>query len=119
MALLDPLTKLGNRRYGQMNLSGKLREFKRYGWPFGVLFIDIDKFKAVNDTYGHDAGDRVLRLVAATIRNGLRSSDVVVRWGGEEFVAIVASVDEEKLRHVGEKLRVLVERSSISLEKET
>jgi diguanylate cyclase (GGDEF)-like protein/PAS domain S-box-containing protein len=119
MALLDSLTKLGNRRYGQMNLSGKLRELKRYGWPFGVLFIDIDKFKAVNDTYGHEAGDRVLRLVATTIRNGLRSSDVVVRWGGEEFVAIIASVDEEKLRHVGEKLRALVERSSISLEKET
>ncbi|NLT24439.1 MAG: sensor domain-containing diguanylate cyclase [Syntrophorhabdus sp.] len=119
MALLDPLTRLGNRRYGQMNLSGKLRELKRYGWPFGVLFIDIDKFKTVNDTYGHEAGDRVLRLVAATIRNGLRSSDVVVRWGGEEFVAIVASLDEEKLRHVGEKLRALVERSSISLEKET
>ncbi len=119
MALLDPLTKLGNRRYGEMILSGKLTELKRYGWPFGVLFMDIDKFKAVNDTYGHDTGDRVLRLAAATIRNGLRSSDVVVRWGGEEFVAIVASVDEEKLLHVGEKIRILVERSSMTLGNET
>ncbi|MDD3845125.1 MAG: GGDEF domain-containing protein [Syntrophorhabdaceae bacterium] len=119
MALLDPLTRLGNRRYGEMNLAGKLREFKRYGWPFGVLFIDIDNFKVVNDTYGHDAGDRVLRLVAATISSGLRASDVVSRWGGEEFVAFVASVDEENLRHVGEKIRALVERSSISLEDET
>ena len=116
MALLDPLTKLGNRRYGEMNLAGKLRELKRYGWPFGVLFIDIDNFKIVNDTYGHDAGDKVLRIVAATITNGLRSSDIVSRWGGEEFVAVVANVDDEDLRHVGEKVRMLVERSSIPLE---
>lgn len=116
MALLDPLTKLGNRRYGEMNLAGKLRELKRYGWPFGILFIDIDNFKVINDTYGHDAGDRVLRTVAATITNGLRSSDVVSRWGGEEFVAFVANVDEEKLLHVGEKIRMLVEKSSIRVD---
>ena len=115
MALLDPLTKLGNRRYGEMNLVGKLREFKRYSWPFGVLFIDIDHFKDINDMYGHDAGDKVLKLVATTINNGLRSSDVVSRWGGEEFVAFVANVDEEKLRYVGEKIRALVERSSMPL----
>lgn len=116
MALLDPLTKLGNRRYGEMNLAGKLREFKRYGWPFGVLFIDIDNFKDVNDTYGHDAGDKVLRIVAATIINGLRSSDVVSRWGGEEFVAFVANIDKEKLLYVAEKIRTLVEASSIPIE---
>ncbi|MBP1748079.1 MAG: diguanylate cyclase with sensor [Deltaproteobacteria bacterium] len=115
MALLDPLTKLGNRRYGEMNLTNKLRELKRYGWSFGVLFIDIDRFKDVNDMYGHDVGDKVLRLIAATINNGLRSSDVVSRWGGEEFVAFVANVDEEKLSHVAEKLRMLVERSTVVL----
>ncbi len=115
MALLDPLTKLGNRRYGEMNLTSKLRELKRYGWTFGILFIDIDKFKDVNDTHGHDAGDRVLRLIAATINNSLRSSDVVSRWGGEEFVAFVANVDEGKLRHVAEKIRMLVERSTVTL----
>lgn len=116
MALLDPLTRLGNRRYGEMNLASKLRELRRYGWSFGVLFIDIDRFKDVNDTYGHDAGDKVLRLVAATINNGLRSSDVVSRWGGEEFVAFVANVDEEKLGHVADKVRVLVERSTVGLD---
>lgn len=116
MALLDPLTKLGNRRYGEMNLAGKLREYKRYGWPFGVLFIDIDHFKVVNDTYGHDTGDKVLRIVAATIINGLRSSDVVSRWGGEEFVAFVANIDKESLLHVAEKIRTLVESSSIHMD---
>lgn len=116
MALLDPLTKLGNRRYGEMNLTNKLRELKRYGWSFGVLFIDIDKFKDVNDTFGHTVGDKVLRLIAATINNGLRASDVVSRWGGEEFVAFVTNVDEETLRLVAEKLRVLVERSTVPLD---
>lgn len=116
MALLDPLTKLGNRRYGEMNLTNKLRELKRYGWSFGVLFIDIDRFKSVNDTYGHAVGDKVLRLIAATINNGLRSSDIVSRWGGEEFVAFVTNVDEETLRYVAEKLRMLVERSTMSLD---
>jgi diguanylate cyclase (GGDEF)-like protein/PAS domain S-box-containing protein len=116
MALLDPLTKLGNRRYGEMNLTNKLRELKRYGWSFGVLFIDIDKFKDVNDTYGHAAGDRVLRLMAATINNGLRSSDVVSRWGGEEFVAFVTNVDEEKLHYVAEKLRTVVEMSPVPVD---
>jgi diguanylate cyclase (GGDEF)-like protein/PAS domain S-box-containing protein len=116
MALLDPLTRLGNRRYGEMNLTTKLRELKRYGWAFGLLFIDIDRFKNVNDTYGHDAGDKVLRLVAATINNGLRSSDVVSRWGGEEFVAFITNVDEEKMRLVAEKLRMLVERSTVTLD---
>jgi len=116
MALLDSLTKLGNRRYGEMNLTGKLREFKRYGWPFGVLFIDIDNFKVVNDTYGHDVGDKVLRIVAATIINGLRASDMVSRWGGEEFVAFVANVDRENLLHVAEKIRTLVETSSIPVD---
>lgn len=115
MALLDPLTNLGNRRYGQMRLSGKLREFKRYGWQFGVLFIDIDNFKMINDTYGHPTGDKVLRLIAATLTNGLRGSDIVSRWGGEEFVACIANADEKTLFHVGEKLRNLVEKSSFHL----
>ncbi|MHB8110053.1 MAG: sensor domain-containing diguanylate cyclase [Syntrophorhabdaceae bacterium] len=117
MALLDPLTKLGNRRYGEMNLSGKLRELKRYGWQFGVLFIDIDNFKVINDTYGHPVGDKVLRLIATTLTNGLRSSDIVSRWGGEEFVACVANVDGTTLFHVAEKLRMLVEKSSFPLDR--
>ena len=116
MALLDPITRIGNRRYGDLSLTAKQNELERYDWPFGVLFMDIDYFKKVNDLYGHDVGDRILRIVATTMINGLRSSDVVSRWGGEEFIALVPQVDIEQLKNVAEKIRLLVEKSSISVE---
>jgi len=116
LALLDPVTRIGNRRYGDLSLAARLNELERYDWPFGVLFMDIDYFKKVNDLYGHDVGDRILRIVATTMINGLRSSDVVSRWGGEEFVALVPQVDIEHLKNVAEKIRLLVEKSSISVE---
>jgi diguanylate cyclase (GGDEF)-like protein len=116
MALLDPITRIGNRRYGDLSLVARLNELERYDWPFGVLFMDIDHFKKVNDLYGHDVGDRILRIVATTMINGLRSSDVVSRWGGEEFIALVPQVDIEQLKNVAEKIRLLVEKSSISIE---
>jgi diguanylate cyclase (GGDEF)-like protein/PAS domain S-box-containing protein len=116
MALLDPITRIGNRRYGDLSLAARLNELERYDWPFGVLFMDIDHFKKVNDLYGHDVGDRILRIVATTVINGLRSSDVVSRWGGEEFIALVPQVDIEHLKNVAEKIRLLVEKSSISVE---
>lgn len=116
LALLDPLTRLGNRRYGELNLASRLNGLERYGWSFGVLFMDIDYFKKVNDLYGHDVGDRILRIVAATILNGTRSSDIVSRWGGEEFMVLVPHADVKQLKDVAEKIRVLVEKSSISVE---
>jgi diguanylate cyclase (GGDEF)-like protein/PAS domain S-box-containing protein len=116
MALLDPITRIGNRRYGDLSLTARLNELERYDWPFGVLFMDIDHFKKVNDLYGHDVGDRILRIVATTMINGLRSSDAVSRWGGEEFIALVPQVDMEHLKNVAEKIRLLVEKSSISVE---
>jgi len=114
IALLDPLTEVGNRRYAEMNLKFRLAEKERYGWPFGILFIDIDHFKAVNDIYGHDIGDDVLKMTAKTLSNSLRSFDLVSRWGGEEFLALVINVDADSLFTVSEKLRNMVEQSSIS-----
>lgn len=116
LALLDPLTRLGNRRYGELNLSARLNELERYDWPFGVLFMDIDYFKKVNDLYGHDVGDRVLKIVATTIINGTRSSDIVSRWGAEEFMVLIPHVDAKQLKDIAEKIRLLVEKSSISVE---
>jgi diguanylate cyclase (GGDEF)-like protein/PAS domain S-box-containing protein len=114
IALLDPLTEVGNRRYAELNLKFRLAERERYGWPFGILFIDIDHFKEINDRYGHDVGDDVLRMTARTLQNSLRAFDVVCRWGGEEFLAIIINVDEDRLRVVGEKLRNMVEQSSLT-----
>ena len=109
--LTDGLTGIGNRVYCEMTLENRLSEFRRYGWRFGVLFLDIDHFKDINDQYGHSAGDRVLRMVARTLSSSIRNFDFLGRWGGEEFLAVLAQVDEDLLRRVAERTRVLVERS--------
>lgn len=112
-ALLDPLTGLVNRRYATETLRSMLDQMLRYGWTFGILFMDIDLFKAINDTYGHDVGDQVLKMVAKTLQANSRSFDVVARWGGEEFLAIIVNVNDETLHRVAYKLRTLVAKSSL------
>jgi diguanylate cyclase (GGDEF)-like protein len=119
LALLDALTETGNRRYAEITLHAKFNEMQRYGWTFGLLFMDIDHFKEVNDSCGHDAGDSVLKAVAKTLKNGVRSFDAVSRWGGEEFVAIISSTDEAHLRSLGDRLRLLIEQSGIPAGKNT
>ncbi|MGE5894672.1 MAG: GGDEF domain-containing protein [bacterium] len=115
LALLDPLTKLGNRRYIETSLLGRLEAMSRYGWPFGILFIDIDHFKNINDNYGHEMGDRVLNMVGKTMSNTLRSFDLLGRWGGEEFIAILMNVNNDQLCSIANRYRSLVEQSSISV----
>lgn len=112
---LDPLTGLANRRYVDMNLLARLDEMLRYGWQFGVVMMDIDHFKAVNDRYGHDVGDRVLQMVARTLEHSSRSSDIIGRWGGEEFIAVIANTNALRLHTSAERYRVLVEQSSLPL----
>lgn len=114
--MLDPLTGIGNRRMIQSRLSAGLAEWEKHSQPFGVLMIDIDHFKQVNDTYGHDVGDRVLKMVTASLASGLRAYDYIGRWGGEEFLVLVANVDDAGLRGIAERLRMLVERSAIFLD---
>ena len=114
LAYVDPLTGLANRRYTEIILSARHEEMERYGWPFGVLFADIDHFKQINDRYGHPAGDRVLKMVARTLSNAVRTFDVVGRWGGEEFLAVIANVDREELSATANRFRALVEQSNLS-----
>lgn len=111
MAYIDVLTGIPNRRYMDDILSASLSELGRYGWEFGVLLMDLDDFKLVNDTCGHHVGDRALNMAAATLRNASRPSDVVGRWGGDEFLAVIKNVDEARLAMVAEKFRTLVEGS--------
>ncbi len=113
LALLDPLTHLGNRRYTRMMLSSRLDELRRYGWPFGLLFIDVDRFKDVNDSHGHEVGDKALRTVAMTLLKSLRPFDFLGRWAGDEFLALIVNVGRDDLIAVAERARLLVEKSLV------
>lgn len=117
LALLDHLTGIANRRGAESALRSRLEELRRNGWGFGVLLMDIDNFKAVNDSRGHETGDRVLRLVARTLEAGARSFDLVGRWGGEEFVAVVSGADCRALHEAGERLGMLVAHSALDGER--
>ena len=85
--------------------SERLQELKRNGSPAVLLYGDADRFKMVNDTYGHDVGDQVLRLIADTLRTHLRSSDVVARLGGDEFTALLPDTDISSVLEIQEKLQ--------------
>jgi diguanylate cyclase (GGDEF)-like protein/PAS domain S-box-containing protein len=113
LSFLDPLTNLANRRYTDMTLRSLCSELALGGPPFGVVLLDIDNLKEINDTYGHDAGDMVLRTVARSLLLGSRPFDVKGRWGGDEFIAIVANVDAVGLSQAAERFRGVVESSSV------
>jgi diguanylate cyclase (GGDEF)-like protein len=115
LALTDPLTGLGNRRYLQQIVHRDSDQLRRYGRRFAVLFLDVDNFKTVNDQHGHDTGDEVLRLVAATLDSCTRASDVVGRWGGEEFLVIASVEDGEPVREVADRIRRLVAQGWLDL----
>ncbi len=115
LALLDPLTKLPNRRFCEMVMAARLEEMRRYYSPFGVLFLDVDDFKRINDTHGHEVGDRALHMVAQTLSNNCRLFDIVGRWGGEEFIAIIVNVGEKQLAVAAEKFRALIESASLPI----
>jgi len=104
LAFLDPLTRLANRAYMEKELTTRLEESRRYGMPFGVLFIDVDHFKTFNDTWGHETGDQVLKIVADTMTANSRPFDSFGRWGGEEFLGIIRHTEREGLTVSGERL---------------
>lgn len=95
LAFQDALTGLPNRVLFEQGLEQGLSQAKRHGWGLAVLFIDIDKFKSINDSHGHDLGDQVLRMVADRLKSFVRDEDIVSRWGGDEFVCLCLEVTEE------------------------
>ncbi len=111
LALVDHLTQLANRAYLERELAGRMEEMQRMKVSFAVLFIDIDHFKRVNDTYGHDIGDQVLQMVANTLSTNARPFDLYGRWGGEEFMGLVRNISLPNLEMLAERLRVLIEGS--------
>jgi len=109
LGMTDPLTGLSNRRYFDERLREELVRAARYGVPLACLFIDVDSFKRINDTYGHQTGDRALAAVAACVRQQVRLGDTVARYGGEEFAALVQG-DRADAQTVAERVRVAVEK---------
>ena len=118
-AMLDDVTDIGNRRFGQEKIRQAIHEFKRNGRCFGLLFCDIDDFKDINDTHGHQTGDRVLVMTARTLQKNIRSFDIVCRWGGDEFVLIVANVNRDELAEIAEKLCLLIQNSGFDFGSES
>ncbi len=116
LARTDSLTGLPNRRYFLERAEQELSRSTRYGGPLSILMIDIDHFKAVNDTYGHTTGDLVLQKVAAICRQTLRDIDVVGRLGGEEFAVALPQTDSRQANEVAERLRQCIADTPVSLE---
>jgi two-component system, cell cycle response regulator len=119
MAITDGLTGLHNRRYMETHLRQLVQKARDGGRPLSVLVADIDFFKRVNDTYGHDAGDTVLREFAARFRRNTRGIDLACRMGGEEFVIIMPETDIGRAFQVGERLRACVAAEPFHINSET
>ncbi|MEX1173530.1 MAG: diguanylate cyclase, partial [Chloroflexota bacterium] len=115
-ATIDRLTGVANRQALLAELFAEVERASRYDRPLSVAFVDIDQFKPVNDTYGHAFGDIVLRGVAQTLARNLRASDMIGRYGGEEFMLILTETDVEEAAVLTEKLRTLVQRQTYPLD---
>jgi two-component system cell cycle response regulator len=112
LAVTDTLTGLFNRRYLEAHLAAHLEKALAGGQPLSLMIADIDHFKAINDTWGHDAGDVVLREVAARIRRDVRAVDIACRLGGEEFIVVMPATDQDTANGIAERLRDAVARDS-------
>ncbi|RKZ50038.1 MAG: sensor domain-containing diguanylate cyclase [Gammaproteobacteria bacterium] len=109
LGLIDPLTGVNNRRFFDQRLIEEVASVIRANDEISCLFIDIDHFKKVNDNYGHQAGDEILRGVAQIIRELVRSTDVVARYGGEEFIVLLSHKGKKKAAEIGERIRKTIE----------
>jgi len=114
-AFSDGLTGLKNRRYLDDIVANEASDLIRKETPFSILFADIDHFKSFNDAYGHPAGDKLLREFADHLRKGVRIADTVVRYGGEEFLAILPGADKAGALAVAEKMRKQIESADVVL----
>ncbi|MEM9169572.1 MAG: PleD family two-component system response regulator [Pseudomonadota bacterium] len=116
MAVTDQLTGLYNRRYLASHLSAMYERAQWTGRPLSVMVLDIDHFKSVNDTYGHDAGDRVIQEFSERIRSSIRSVDLACRYGGEEFLVAMPDTDRRFSAMIAERLRQEVEAHEVTLD---
>ena len=108
VGLTDPLTGVNNRRYFETRFHGEISHARRHLLPLACMFLDIDKFKHINDNFGHLAGDEVLRNVASLIKLQLRSNDIIARYGGEEFVVLLPQTALRQACEIAERIRATI-----------
>lgn len=111
---IDPLTGIGNRRSLELHLKRLITESSTSDRRAGLLFIDVDNFKDINDRYGHIVGDEALKMVANSLQHNVRSTDHVGRWGGEEFLVLLYDITKEHLAKMSDKLRMLIASSYLN-----
>lgn len=111
----DSLMAINNRRYFDKRIIEEISVSLRYGRPLSLLLIDVDNFKNVNDTYGHIAGDDVLKALAVTMKETARESDILARYGGEEIVMIAPDTSKDHAAILAERIRALIEKSSFPI----
>lgn len=112
LSITDQLTQLHNRMFMENSFKTEIKRSKRYGFTFAVIMLDIDHFKEVNDTYGHDVGDSVLIEVGRTLSETIRETDILGRWGGEEFLIICPHSTDAEALVLAEKIRQTIEKQS-------
>ena len=112
-SMLDPLTKIANRKSLDEGLADAIAEAEQTGDPLTLMLVDIDNFKVFNDTYGHQTGDQVLRLVAMTLKSNIKGKDLAARYGGEEFVAVLPSTDLKGAVIVAENVRKAIQAKEL------
>jgi len=112
MAETDPLTNIYNRRKFSQLLDLEIERVERYNRSLAVVLLDIDHFKRINDTFGHDTGDSVLKKISRLLRENIRSVDTLARYGGEEFVLILPETNIKKAMTAAERIRRVIESKS-------
>lgn len=115
LSITDQLTRLHNRMYLENSFNKEIRRAKRYNHSFAVIMLDIDHFKEVNDTYGHDVGDNVLVAISKVLSEHIRGTDILGRWGGEEFLIICPHTSSAEAYTLAEKLRMSIDTCPIDL----
>jgi diguanylate cyclase (GGDEF)-like protein/PAS domain S-box-containing protein len=118
LAYSDALTGAANRRYIDLKVQQAIQEVDLFDRPYGLILIDIDHFKAVNDTYGHAGGDAVLRAICEALSHCLRPNDVLGRWGGDEFVILARDVTPESLEYLAHRCRKLIAGTAVQIKHE-
>jgi len=114
LVITDPLTGTRNRRFFEEIIPRELQRHRRYRTPLSLVFIDVDRFKAINDTLGHETGDRVLKDVAMFLVRNIREADYVFRWGGDEFLVLISCNEQEALRRAADLQAKFAESPHVS-----